>query len=41
MFDLLEVYEGKTIVIDELDSSISTISLIKLFNNFINVDSNI
>lgn len=41
MLDLLEVYEGKTIVIDELDSSISTISLIKLFNNFINVDSNI
>lgn len=41
MLDLLEVYEGKTIVIDELDSSISTISLIKLFNNFINVDKNI
>lgn len=41
MLDLLEVYEGKTIVIDELDSSISTISLIKLFNNFINVDNNI
>lgn len=41
MLDLLEVYEGKTIIIDELDSSISTISLIKLFNNFINVDSNV
>lgn len=41
MLDLLEIYEGKTIVIDELDSSISTISLIKLFNNFINVDNNI
>lgn len=41
MLDLLEVYEGKTIVIDELDSSISTISLIKLFNNFINIDNNI
>lgn len=41
MLDLLDVYEGKTIVIDELDSSISTISLIKLFNNFINVDNNI
>ena len=41
MLDLLEVYEGKTIIIDELDSSISTISLIKLFNNFINVDNNI
>lgn len=41
MLDLLEVYEGKTIVIDELDSSISTISLIKLFNNFINVYNNI
>ena len=41
MLDLLEVYEGKTIVIDELDSSISTIFLIKLFNNFINVDNNI
>lgn len=41
MLDLLEAYEGKTIIIDELDSSISTISLIKLFNNFINVDNNI
>ncbi|WP_300390298.1 ATP-binding protein [Fusobacterium sp.] len=41
ILDLLEVYEGKTIIIDELDSSISTISLIKLFNNFINVDNNI
>lgn len=41
MLGLLEIYEGKTIVIDELDSSISTISLIKLFNNFINVEENL
>lgn len=41
MLELLEIYEGKTIIIDELDSSISTVSLIKLFNNFINVDDNI
>ena len=41
MMEMLDIYNGKTIVIDELDSSISTVSLIKLFNNFINVDSNI
>ncbi|MEE1475244.1 AAA family ATPase [Fusobacterium sp.] len=41
MLGLLEIYEGKTVVIDELDSSISTISLIKLFNNFINVEENL
>lgn len=41
MLELLELYEGKTIIIDELDSSISTLSLIKLFNNFVNVENNI
>lgn len=41
MLELLKIYEGETVVIDELDSSISTVSLIKLFNNFINVDENI
>ena len=41
MLGLLEIYDGKTVVIDELDSSISTVSLIKLFNNFINVDDNL
>ena len=41
MLGLLEIYEGKTVVIDELDSSISTISLIKLFNNFIKVEENL
>ena len=41
MLGLLEIYDGKTVVIDELDSSISTVSLIKLFNNFINVDNNL
>lgn len=41
MLGLLKIYEGKTVVIDELDSSISTVSLIKLFNNFINVDNNL
>lgn len=41
MLGLLEIYDGKTVVIDELDSSISTVSLIKLFNNFINVDGNL
>ena len=41
MLGLLEIYEGKTVVIDELESSISTISLIKLFNNFINVEENL
>lgn len=40
MLELLNLYDGKTVIIDELDSSISTISLIKLFNNFINVDQN-
>ena len=41
MLGLLEIYDGKTVVIDELDSPISTVSLIKLFNNFINVDENL
>lgn len=38
--ELLGIYQGKTVVIDELDSSISTVSLIKLFNNFVNVEEN-
>lgn len=38
--ELLDIYDGKTIIIDELDSSISTVSLIKLFNNFVNVEDN-
>lgn len=41
MIDLLQLYEGKTVIIDELDSSISTVSLIKLFNKFVNTDNNI
>lgn len=41
MIELLEIYNGKTLLIDELDSSISTVSLIKLFNNFINTNKNI
>lgn len=41
MLGLLEIYEGKTIVIEELNSSVSTVSLIKLLNNFINIKSNL
>lgn len=40
IIELLDIYNGKTIIIDELDSSISTVSLIKLFNNFVNVEEN-
>lgn len=40
MHALLKITEGWTIAIDELDSSISTYSLIKLFNMFVNVDEN-
>ena len=36
----LKLYQGKTIIIDELDSSISTISLIKIFNNIVNTKEN-
>lgn len=39
--ELLEIYAGKTLIIDELDSSISTLSLIKLFNNFVNIEKNL
>lgn len=41
IYDLLDIYNGKTIIIDELDSSISTQSLIKIFNDFVNVKENI
>lgn len=41
ILDLLKIHKGYTVIIDELDSSISTVSLIKLFNNFINTDNNI
>lgn len=37
---LLKISEGGTVVIDELDSSISTYSLMKLFNLFINATEN-
>ena len=41
IYDLLDIYNGKTIIIDELDSSISTQSLIKIFNDFVNAKENI
>lgn len=41
IISLLKVYLGKTIIIDELDSSISTRSLILLFNKIINTSQNI
>ena len=40
IISLLKVYMGKTIIIDELDSSISTRSLILLFNKIINTSQN-
>lgn len=40
MKDILDIYNGKSIFIDELDSSISTKSLIKIFNNIINSPDN-
>jgi len=40
MKDILDIYNGKSIFIDELDSSISTKSLIKIFNNLINSSDN-
>ena len=40
IISLLKVYRGKTIIIDELDSSISTRSLILLFNKIINTSQN-
>lgn len=33
---LLSIYDGETLVIDELDSSISTRSLMLIYNNMIN-----
>ncbi|MGL4947231.1 MAG: AAA family ATPase [Cetobacterium sp.] len=41
IYDILDIYEGKTIFIDELDSSISTQSLIQIFNNIVNTKSNV
>lgn len=38
--DILQIYEGKSLLIDELDSSIGTKALIKIFNNIINTDKN-
>jgi len=40
MKDILDIYNGETIFIDELDSSISTKSLIKIFNKLINSPEN-
>lgn len=40
IISLLKVYMGKTIIIDELDSSISTRSLILLFNKIISTSQN-
>jgi len=37
---ILALHQGKVLIIDELDSSISTNTLIDLFNNFINTDLN-
>jgi AAA15 family ATPase/GTPase len=37
---LFALYDGKVLIVDELDSSISTLTLISLFNNFINTDLN-
>lgn len=37
---LLEIYLGKTVIIDEIDSSICSKSLIKIFKDFINTSSN-
>jgi AAA15 family ATPase/GTPase len=37
---LLQIYEGKTVVIDELDSSIGTKSLIRIFNTIVNSPTN-
>lgn len=34
------VQEGRTIIVDELDSSITTLALIELFNAFVNTPSN-
>lgn len=38
--DILEIFEGKTILIDELDSSIGTKALIRIFNSIVNSDRN-
>ena len=40
IYDILDIYEGKTIFIDELDSSISTQTLIQIFNNIVNTKNN-
>lgn len=40
IYDILDIYEGKTILIDELDSSISTQTLIQIFNNIVNTKNN-
>ncbi len=38
--NILEIFEGKTILIDELDSSIGTKALIRIFNSIVNSDRN-
>lgn len=40
IYDILDIYEGKTVFIDELDSSISTQTLIQIFNNIVNTKNN-
>lgn len=40
IYDILDIYEGRTIFIDELDSSISTQTLIQIFNNIVNTKNN-
>lgn len=37
---IFTLHAGKVLIVDELDSSISTLTLINLFNNFINTDLN-
>ncbi|UHR03279.1 ATP-binding protein [Peptoniphilus sp. GNH] len=39
--NMLQLYKGRSIFIDELDSSIGTKALIRLFNSFINSKNNI
>lgn len=38
--DILKIFNGKTILIDELDSSIGTKALIRIFNNIVNSKRN-
>lgn len=38
--DILDIFDGKTILIDELDSSIGTKALIRIFSSIVNSDNN-